>query len=125
MASIDEIVVSNASTATATPTQVDVYKRQMLYWMQTEAPRHDGGYGYAGLRLRPDIVGSRDGLAKHIYIRESRRIKAEFTVQEQHVGVEARGQQQGAESFFDSVGIGSYRIDLHPSTCLLYTSRCV
>ena len=90
----------------------------MLYWMQTEAPRHDGGYGYAGLRLRPDIVGSRDGLAKHIYIRESRRIKAEFTVQEQHVGVEARGQQQGAESFFDSVGIGSYRIDLHPSTAL-------
>jgi hypothetical protein len=89
-----------------------------LYWMQTEAPRHDGGYGYRGLRLRPDIVGSRDGLAKQIYIRESRRIQAEFTVLEQHVGIEARGQQQGSEQFFDSVGIGSYRIDLHPSTGL-------
>ncbi len=90
----------------------------MLYWMQTEAPRHDSGYGYAGLRLRPDILGTNDGLAKQIYVRESRRIIAEFTVLEQHVGVEARGQQQGAEMFFDSVGIGSYRIDLHPSTAL-------
>lgn len=87
----------------------------MLYWMQTEAPRHDKGYGYAGLRLRGDVYGTDDGLAKYAYIRESRRIKAEFTVLEQHVGVEARGSLQGAEVFHDSVGIGSYRIDLHPS----------
>jgi hypothetical protein len=90
----------------------------LLYWMQTEAPRPDGGYGYPGLRLRPDVVGTSDGLAKHVYVRESRRIKAEFTVLEQHVGVEARGTLQGAELFADSVGIGSYRIDLHPSTGL-------
>jgi hypothetical protein len=90
----------------------------MLYWMQTEAPRFDGGHGYRGLRLRGDVVGTSDGLAKHVYVRESRRIEAEFTVLEQHVGVEARGVQQGAERFFDSVGIGSYRIDLHPSTGL-------
>jgi hypothetical protein len=90
----------------------------LLYWMQTEAPRVDGGYGYAGLRIRPDIVGTSDGLAKHVYVREGRRIQAEFTVLEQHVGVEARGQLSGAETFFDSVGIGSYRIDLHPSTGL-------
>ncbi len=88
----------------------------MLYWMQTEAPRHDGGHGYPGLRLRPDVVGTSDGLAKHIYVRESRRIKAEFTVLEQHVGVGARAGLHGAEEFHDSVGIGSYRIDLHPST---------
>ncbi len=88
----------------------------MLYWMQTEAPRHDGGYGYSGLRLRGDVVGTADGLAKQAYIRESRRIRAEFTVVEQHVGVEARGNLVGAEVFADSVGIGSYRIDLHPST---------
>lgn len=88
----------------------------MLYWMQTEAPRHDGGYGYRSLRLRPDVVGTHDGLAKAVYVRESRRIQAEFTVLEQHVGVEARGNLHGAEEFADSVGIGSYRIDLHPST---------
>ena len=87
-----------------------------LYWMQTEAPRHDGGVGYPGLRLRPDVAGTSDGLAKCVYVRESRRIRAEFTVLEQHVGVKARGDTHGAEEFADSVGIGSYRIDLHPST---------
>ncbi len=87
-----------------------------LYWMQTEAPRLDGGTGYRGLRLRSDVVDSIDGLAKHVYVRESRRIRAEFTILEQHVGVEARGHMREAEVFPDSVGIGSYRIDLHPST---------
>lgn len=92
----------------------------MLYWMQTEAPRPEGGYGYPGLRPRGDLLGSVDELAQAPYIRESRRIKAEFTVLEQHVGVEARGTLQGAEQFFDTVGIGSYRIDLHPSYCRNY-----
>lgn len=95
----------------------------LLYWMQTEAPRPDGKVGWKGLRLRDDIVATTDGLAKHPYIREARRIRAEFTVLEQHVGTEARAQLLGkkpndvtAEPFFDSVGIGSYRIDLHPSS---------
>jgi hypothetical protein len=87
-----------------------------LYWMQTEAPRLDGGQGYRGLRLREDVVDTTDGLAKQAYVRESRRIRAEFTVLEQHVGAEARGNLRGAEVFHDSVGVGCYRIDLHPST---------
>ena len=87
-----------------------------LHWMQTEAPRHDGGYGYPGLRLRRDVVGTEDGLAKYVYVREARRIQADFTVVEQHVGVEQREGLVGAERFPDSVGVGSYRIDLHPST---------
>ena len=95
----------------------------MLYWMQTEAPREGGGYGWKGLRIRPDITGTEDGLAKYPYIRESRRIRAEFTVLEQHVGTEARMAATGlprervtAEVFADTVGIGHYRLDLHPST---------
>ncbi|GGR20298.1 FAD-dependent oxidoreductase [Deinococcus ruber] len=91
----------------------------MLYWMQTEAPRHDGrGAGYPGLRLRGDVTGTQasHGLAKSVYVREARRIRAEFTVTEQKVGVEARGTLTGAEEFTDSVGVGQYRIDLHPST---------
>jgi hypothetical protein len=90
--------------------------RSVLYWLQTEAPRSDGGAGYPGLRPRGDVVGTGDGLAKHVYVRESRRIRAELTVLEQHVGVAARGDGRGAEAFADSVGVGSYRIDLHPST---------
>ena len=95
----------------------------LLYWLQTEAPRADGGAGWRGLRLRPDVVGTADGLAKAPYVRESRRIQAEFTVLEQHVGTDARARLLGAapesiaaEQFPDSVGIGSYRIDLHMST---------
>jgi len=88
---------------------------------RAECPRADGKTGWKGLRLRPDLVGTEDGLAKAPYIRESRRIKAEFTVVEQHVGTEARrrhAHQENivAETFPDSVGVGSYRIDLHPST---------
>lgn len=89
----------------------------LLYWMQTEAPRPDGKQGYPGLRLRPDVVGTADGLAMHPYIRESRRIQAEFTVLEQHLSTECRGTYE-SETFADSVGIGCYRIDLHPSTGL-------
>lgn len=87
-----------------------------LHWMQTDAPRHDGGTGYPGLRLRGDVMGTKDGLAKRPYFRESRRIAAEFTVVEQHVGAEAREGLAGAEVFPDTVGVGAYRIDLHPST---------
>jgi hypothetical protein len=87
----------------------------LLYWMQTEAPRLDGGVGYPGLKLRPDVTGTRDGLAKRPYIRESRRIRAEFTVLEQHVSAEVR-EEQGAAWFADSVGTGRYSIDIHMST---------
>jgi hypothetical protein len=93
----------------------------LLYWLQTEYPRPDGKAGWKGLRLRPDLVGTADGLAKYPYIRESRRIRAEFTVVEEHVGTDARRKALGredvaAERFADSVGVGSYRIDLHPSS---------
>jgi FAD dependent oxidoreductase len=97
--------------------------RGLVYWLQTEAPREDGGQGWPGLRLRGDVCDTDHGLAKRPYIREARRIVAEFTVKEQHVGLEARMAETGlpagevtAASFPDSVGIGSYRIDLHPST---------
>lgn len=95
----------------------------LFYWLQTETPRPDGDEGWPGLRLRGDLTGTDHGLAKRPYIREARRIRAEFTVVEQHVGTDARMEATGlgrdevsAERFPDSVGIGSYRIDLHPST---------
>ncbi len=84
--------------------------------MQTEAPRTGGGKGYPELRLRGDVLGTDDGLAREVYVRESRRIRALFTVTEAHIGREMRGAQAGAAHFEDAVGIGSYRIDLHPST---------
>jgi hypothetical protein len=87
-----------------------------LHWMQTEAPRPDGGTGYPGLRPRGDLLDSDDMLAIAPYVRESRRIRALLTVTEAHIGREMRGEHAGSELFPDSVGIGYYRIDLHPST---------
>ncbi|MDR1518182.1 MAG: FAD-dependent oxidoreductase [Dysgonamonadaceae bacterium] len=93
----------------------------LLYWLQTEAPRPDGGKGWQGLRLRNDILGTEDGLAKYPYIRESRRVKSLFTIKEEHVGKENRAlvatdNKDRAAFFPDSVGTGYYPIDLHPTT---------
>ena len=94
----------------------------LLYWLQTEVERPDGGRGWPGLRLNKEAVGTADGLAKYPYIRESRRIKALFTIKEEHVGKEQRKLTAKANEdadhaaiFEDSVGIGYYHIDLHPS----------
>ncbi len=80
-----------------------------LYWLQTECPRDDGGRGYPELLLRRDVMGTDDGLSKRPYIREGRRLAALRTIVESDlVTPTARGVQ-----FEDSVGIGSYMIDLH------------
>ena len=86
----------------------------LFHWLQNDAPRPDGGQGYPGLYLVPDVLGTSNGLAMAPYIRESRRIRARFTVTENHIGKDALGGQRPAP-FPDSVGIGYYRIDLHPS----------
>lgn len=87
----------------------------LLYWLQTEAPRPDGGTGWPGMRPRPDVTMSADGFALAPYLRESRRARTLRTVVEQDVSLAARGHR-GALQHPDSVGVGMYRIDLHPST---------
>ncbi len=52
-------------------------------------------------------------MAKHIYVREARRIVAETRVVEQDIASDLR---PSAREYPDSVGIGCYRIDLHPTT---------
>lgn len=84
----------------------------LVYWLQNDAPRADGGKGYA-VGLRPDILGTADGLAKAPYIRESRRIVAKTTVREQDV---SRKYHDTLPRRADSVGIGHYAIDLHVTT---------
>jgi len=86
-----------------------------LYWLQTEVPRDDGsGLGYPELKLRPDIMGTHDGLSMEPYVRESRRtpglsriVAADLLVVNQPL---AR-----ANAYQDSVGIGWYFMDLHPA----------
>ena len=60
-------------------------------------------------------MGSDDGLAQAPYHRESRRIRALTTITENDVSYAVRGDA-GATRYEESVGVGMYRIDLHPST---------
>jgi hypothetical protein len=112
---LGDLLTATADHQTEYLRQAKQLSLSLLYWMQTAAPRPDGKQGWRGLRLRRDITGTADGLAKAPYIRESRRIQAEFTVLEQHVGAEMRGNLNQAAVLEDSVGIGAYRIDLHPA----------
>jgi hypothetical protein len=108
-----------ASARLAAEADAAALSRSFLYWLQTLAPRPDGGVGWPGLRPAGEVTGRSDGMALAAYIREARRIEAMVTVTEEHVGVQARelaGRSPRSEPFADSVGIGAYRIDLHPST---------
>ena len=85
--------------------------------MQTEAPRPDGGAGLPGLRLRGDVTGT-DRTAWR-WPRTSARAGASgrvTTVVEQDLSLATSAASRGAVRYDDSVGVGSYRIDLHPST---------
>ncbi len=85
-----------------------------LYWLQTEAPRDEGGHGYPEFMLRPDVMGTPDGLAKAPYIRESRRIRGlERVLEPDLLATEGRGAR--AKFIPNSVAVGWYPIDLHPS----------
>ncbi|WP_432486550.1 FAD-dependent oxidoreductase [Kineococcus sp. SYSU DK018] len=87
----------------------------LLHWLQTELPNPDGSTGLPGLRIRPDVTGTPDGLAMAPYVRESRRIRAVRTVTENDVALDVVGPGGGTRHE-QPVGVGSYRIDLHPST---------
>jgi hypothetical protein len=85
-----------------------------LYWLQTECPRDDGGFGYAEFKLRPDMMGTPDGLSKAPYVRESRRIRALTRVIANDILGSHRPDARQAV-FQDSVGVGWYPMDLHPA----------
>ncbi|MGL4424060.1 MAG: FAD-dependent oxidoreductase [Gemmataceae bacterium] len=91
----------------------------LVHWLQTESPRNDGKTGWPGLRLCPEQTGTTDGLALAPYIRESRRLQADFTILEQHISRDIREAELGKAKarpviYPDSVGIGHYLyIDIH------------
>ena len=114
-----DLVTASAAERRAREEDAREQTRSVVYWLQTEAPRADGGAGWPGLRLRGDVTGTDDGLAKSAYIRESRRLRAMTRVVEPHVSAALRAETHPGdvlgERYADSVGIGYYRIDLHPS----------
>ena len=86
----------------------------LVHFLQTEVePGYGGGRGFPGIRPRPDVFDTADGLAVQPYIRESRRIRAEYTVTEGSFHREQPGRQAAPERFPDAVAVGGYRIDVH------------
>ncbi|HEY9773413.1 MAG TPA: FAD-dependent oxidoreductase [Planktothrix sp.] len=83
-----------------------------LYWLQTEAPRDDGGKGYPELMLRTDVLGSADGLSKFPYIREARRARCLRLIKEGDI-VAATNPGARAAAMPSPVGIGLYPVDIH------------
>ena len=86
----------------------------LLHFLQTEIePGYRGRRGFPGIRPRSDVFDSADGLAVQPYIRESRRIRAEYTVTERSFHREQPGREEAPERFADAVAVGGYRIDVH------------
>lgn len=81
----------------------------LAYWIQNEAPRVDGGFGYP-VRLAKGVLGTDDGFAKYPYIREGRRLVTKKTILEQEVW---KGEGDRLTVYPDSVGTGFYALDFH------------
>ncbi|MCC2671878.1 MAG: hypothetical protein K0Q72_4349 [Armatimonadetes bacterium] len=92
------------------------FAQGFLYWLQTECPRDEGGTGYPEMHLDLEAMGSEDGFAVQPYIRESRRLKAEFTLTQQHLAPDpSNPDKKWGEEFPDSVGLALYSMDIHPT----------
>lgn len=92
------------------------FAQGFLYWLQTECPRDDGGFGYPEMQLAPEVMGSADGFAVHPYIRESRRLLAQSTLTEKHMAPDPQQPDKKiGEPFFDTVGTALYAMDIHPA----------
>ncbi len=96
------------------------FAQGFLYWLQTECPRDDGsGVGYPEIQQVPNTevpALAPDSFALHPYVRESRRLKAKFTLTENHLTAKPdKPDAKWGEEFFDSVGCALYAVDIHPS----------
>ncbi|GMG86470.1 FAD-dependent oxidoreductase [Biformimicrobium ophioploci] len=93
----------------------------LVYWLQNHAPRSsvgEPGEGFPELALAPAVLGTEDGFAQQVYVRESRRIIGLETLHQEHIRARYDGDTQPA-TFENSVGIGLYNMDIHP-TCDSY-----
>jgi hypothetical protein len=92
--------------------------RCFLHWLQTEAPRegsgNEGYIGYPELELAPDVLGTSDGFAQQVYVRESRRIRGIDCLAAPAITADP-SMPLLPTLVGDSVGIGWYNVDIHPT----------
>lgn len=85
----------------------------LLHWLRTDAPRPEGGKGYPDLELAPDVLGTADGFAQQVYVRESRRIVGRSCLSQ--TDIEAGNAPLSPVVLADSVGAVWYNMDIHPT----------
>ncbi|MFP4234292.1 MAG: FAD-dependent oxidoreductase, partial [Nitriliruptoraceae bacterium] len=83
-----------------------------VHWLQTEAPRDDGGSGHPELQLDPAAAMTPDGLAAEPYVREARRLRARTIVTAEDL-LANPDHRARATHFPDSGGVGWYPLDVH------------
>ena len=88
----------------------------VLYWLQTEAPRPDGGAGFPACGCAATSPARADGLAQAPYIRESPAHPGRVHASSSRTCRSPCAATRARSTTRDSVGVGMYRIDLHPST---------
>ncbi len=84
-----------------------------FHWLRHDAPRPDGGIGYPQLSLAGDVVGTTDGLAQQIYVRESRRMTTLDTLSQ--TDIESIDGDLTPFHAAQSVGVAWYNMDIHPT----------
>ena len=89
--------------------QAQELTRCLLHWLQTEAPRPDGGHGYPHWQPAPELLGTADGMAQRPYVRESRRMRACTTLTQVDL-------MRAPTDTGNGVAIAWYPLDIHP-TC--------
>lgn len=93
------------------------------WWLRHAVQRDDhSGVGYPELVVLPRAMGTNDGLSQHPYIRESRRIIPLRTIVEEDLAVDFQPGSR-AKHYADSIGIGSYPIDIHSCDHQDFTSQ--
>ncbi|KUJ82975.1 hypothetical protein AVO43_10535 [Microbulbifer sp. ZGT114] len=105
-----------------TQAQVAAEARQLslclAYWLQHDAPRSwvgETGSGFPELSLATDALGTEDGFAQQVYVRESRRIVGLQTLTQSEIELDPARKWDPVRCEH-SVGIGLYNMDIHP-TC--------
>jgi hypothetical protein len=112
-------LIDGAVAMTVVTAAAKELSRCFLYWLQTAAPRHDGsGLGYPELQLACDMLGTDDGFAQQIYVRESRRIVGLDCLSQTAIVVddhESNHENLHPVNVENSVGIVWYNMDIHPT----------
>ncbi|MGL5003982.1 MAG: FAD-dependent oxidoreductase [Casimicrobium sp.] len=85
------------------------------HWLRHEAPRSDGSAGFGEMELASDVLGTGDGFAQQIYVRESRRMVTVNTLTQPDIA--ATSQNDSPMTHTQSVGCAWYNMDIHP-TCV-------